>query len=140
METVWRETFDGQTSESGYGESVVFHAPNWQSDAAAASPRGGRVVPDVAAKADVKFGYDLIVGGKHVPGSGTSAAAPLWASLVACLNEKLGTSVGHLTPLLYDRRCRQGVKPVGSSKAGWGPEVGLGSPRGAELLKALKSK
>ncbi len=138
-ETVWREEVSGHTEESGYGESSIFHAPSWQSAAAYAGQRGGRIVPDVAAKADVQSGYELVVGGVHVPGSGTSAAAPLWASLAALLNEKLGTSVGHLTPLLYQAQCRRGVEPVGPSGAAWAPEVGLGTPRGKALLETLKS-
>ena len=139
VETVWRETISGVTGESGYGESHVFPAPGWQSAAAFARRKGGRMVPDVAAKADVKFAYDLIVGGVHGPGSGTSAAAPLWASLVARLNEKLKTRVGHLTPLLYQEQYRKGVRPVASSATGWAPEVGLGTPRGRALLEALQS-
>ena len=140
IETVWRETIGGDTGESGYGESSVFQAPSWQSGTAA-SQRGGRVVPDVAGKADALNGYQLVVGGdRHVPGNGTSAAAPLWASLAALLNEKLKARVGHLNPLLYQELCRQGIQPVGSSATGWAPEVGLGSPRGTELLQALRSK
>jgi kumamolisin len=136
VETVWREDVAGHIAESGYGESSVFHAPAWQS--AAASQHGGRVVPDVAAKADCGCGYELIVGGLHVAGCGTSAAAPLWASLAALLNEKLKTTVGHLTPLLYDQRFRAGIEPVGSSRAHWAPKVGLGTPRGIALLEALQ--
>jgi len=140
VETVWRETISGDTGESGYGESYLFQTPNWQSPSAA-SHRGGRVVPDVAGKADAQCGYQLVVGGdSHVPGNGTSAAAPLWASLAALLNEKLGTRVGHLAPLLYQEQCRKGVHPVGSSTTGWAPKVGLGTPRGIALLEALQSK
>jgi kumamolisin len=139
-QTVWREVIAGHTEESGYGESSVFHAPTWQSEAAYAGKRGGRVVPDVAGKADVKTGYDMIIGGLHVPGSGTSAAAPLWASLTALLNEKLKTTVGHLTPLLYQEQCRKGVEPVGRSGIAWAPKVGLGTPRGSALLEALRPK
>src|SRR5208283_6241961 len=62
-ETVWREVIAGRTKESGYGKSSVFHSPSWQSGAGYAGAKDGRVVPDVAAKADVEFGYDIIVGG-----------------------------------------------------------------------------
>jgi len=140
VETVWREKVAGHIQESGYGESSVFHLPDWQSAAAAASHKGGRVVPDVAGKADVEFAYDLIIGGNHVPGCGTSAAAPLWASLVALLNEKQAAPVGYITPLLYDRRFRGAIEPVGHSRTAWAPEVGLGTPRGRELLEALQPK
>ena len=137
VETVWREDVSGHIAESGYGESSVFHAPSWQL-AAVANQHGGRVVPDVAGKADFEFGYELVIGDQHVPGCGTSAAAPLWASLAALLNEKLKTTVGHITPLLYDQRCRAGIEPVGSSKTAWAPKVGLGTPRGDALLEALR--
>src|SRR5271166_4216433 len=140
LETVWRETLAGQIQESGHGESSMFHAPSWQSEAASARHKGGRMVPDVAGKADAEFGYDLIVGGAHVPGCGTSAAAPLWASLAALLNEELKTTVGHITPLLYLQQCRAGIEEIGRSGEGWAPEVGLGSPRGAKLLEALRGK
>ena len=140
VETVWHEVVAGQTEESGYGESSVFPAPQWQSVAASAGHHHGRVVPDVAAKADSEFGYELFVGGVHFAGNGTSAAAPLWASLAALLNEKLGTSVGHITPLLYDERCRAGTEQVGSSRTQWAPKVGLGTPRGTKLLEALRGK
>lgn len=140
QETVWRETLAGQIQESGHGESSIFQAPSWQSEAASARLKGGRMVPDVAGKADAEFGYDLIVGGAHVPGCGTSAAAPLWASLAALLNEELGTTVGHLTPLLYLQQFRQGIEEIGASGEGWAPEVGLGTPRGDKLLEALRGK
>jgi kumamolisin len=139
-ETVWRETITGQTEESGYGESTLFQLPSWQSAATAASRHRGRMVPDVAAKADVKFGYQLTIGGLHVPGCGTSAAAPLWASLVALLNEELKVPIGHINPLLYNQRSRNGVQAVGSSPTGWAPEVGLGTPRATALLQALGTK
>jgi kumamolisin len=139
-ETVWRETLAGQIQESGYGESAVFHAPSWQAEAALARHKGGRMVPDVSGKADAEFGYNIIVGGVHVPGCGTSAVAPLWASLAACLNEELGTTVGHITPLLYQQHCRPGIGEIGASGTDWAPEVGLGTPRGTKLLEALRAK
>jgi len=139
-ETVWHEKIGGHMAESGYGESTVFPAARWQLDAGVPSQKGNRVVPDVAGKADAETGYAMIVGGSRIPGCGTSAVAPLWSSLAALLNEKLETNVGYITPLLYDQRCRDGVDPVGSSKAGWVPKVGLGTPRGSNLLEALRAK
>jgi kumamolisin len=140
VQTVWRETIAGHTAESGYGESDIFRAPLWQAAADSARQRGGRIIPDVAGKADAQFGYDLIIGGVHVPGCGTSAAAPLWASLAALLNEELGTPVGFFTPLLYDQRLRAGIEPVGSPGKPWKPKVGLGTPHGTALLEALQAK
>ena len=138
VQTVWHEKIAGHTAESGYGESAVFRAPGWQGAADSARKMGGRIVPDVAAKADAQYGYDLIIGGMHAPGCGTSAAAPLWASLAALLNQELGNPVGFFTPLLYDQRFRSSLEPVGSATAHWRPKVGLGTPRGRDLLEALR--
>ena len=85
------------------------------------------MVPDVAAKADVKFGYDLTIGGVHVPGCGTSAAAPLWASLAALLNEELRAPVGHITPLLYDQRMPRRGRGGWSFRRSVGAEGRLGN-------------
>jgi kumamolisin len=78
---------------------------------------------------------------------GTSAVAPLWAGLVALMNQKLQKPVGFLNPLLYG--------PLGTSPAfrditsgdigayqagpGWDPCTGWGSPNGANLLGALQA-
>jgi kumamolisin len=47
-------------------------------------------VPDVAGNADPATGYRVIVDGKASVIGGTSAVAPLWAGLIALLNEQLG--------------------------------------------------
>ena len=49
----------------------------------------GRGVPDVAADADPNTGYEVRVDGSSVVVGGTSAVAPLWAGLVALLNQSL---------------------------------------------------
>ncbi len=86
---------------------------------------------------------------------GTSAAAPLWAGLVACLNEALGRNIGFLTPLLYtaDAQSAGVVRDVvnGDNKnrmhddahgyearPGWDACTGLGTPRGKDLLRWLQ--
>ena len=43
----------------------------------------GRAIPDVAADADPATGYLTMSGGKMQIVGGTSASAPLWASLIA---------------------------------------------------------
>ena len=65
----------------------------------------GRGVPDVAADADPLSGVVVMhIDGKHLePIGGTSAAAPLWASLIARLNEGLNARCGFLNPLLYGK-------------------------------------
>jgi hypothetical protein len=70
----------------------VFPRPPWQAKSKVPnSPnkklRHGRGLPDVAANA---ANYLLIVDGKPKVIGGTSAVAPLWAGLIARINQKRG--------------------------------------------------
>ena len=79
-----------------------FPAPSYQEAAGLAQPT--RSVPDAALLADIgKYPvYCTVCGtGGWSPQGGTSAAAPLFASMVALLNEKVGSSLGFFNPLLY---------------------------------------
>ena len=51
--------------------------------------------------ADPATGYVVRVDGQEFVIGGTSAVAPLWAGLIALMNQKLGHSVGFLNPLIY---------------------------------------
>jgi kumamolisin len=85
------------------------------------------------------------IDGQHLePIGGTSAAAPLWASLVARLNRGLNARCGFLNPILYNNALRSAFRDitVGNNGAyaagpGWDPCTGLGSPIGQQLLRAL---
>ena len=81
---------------------------------------------------------------------GTSAVAPLWAALVALLNQQTGTPLGFLNPKLYALK-NMGFQDIYtgnnddgklgyySAKSGWDACTGLGTPNGIALLKALSS-
>ena len=43
----------------------------------------------------------MLVDGQPFVIGGTSVVAPLWAGLIALLNQKLGRAVGYLNPSLY---------------------------------------
>jgi kumamolisin len=150
-ETVWNEATGGAT---GGGVSQVFDLPDWQQAAGVpASANGdgrvGRGVPDVAGDADPTTGYQVRVDGREVTVGGTSAVAPLWAALVALLNEQRGTPVGRLNPELYAAPADQAFRditvgsnavsgtPGYSAGPGWDACTGLGSPDGQALLAAL---
>jgi kumamolisin len=108
-------------------------------------------VPDVAAHADATFGYQLLLGGQRCPGGGTSAVAPLWAALLACLNESLGYQLGWVNPVLYHPEVARAFRPVTEgdndvsdgkiayyrARRGWNACTGLGTPDGIRLLEAL---
>jgi kumamolisin len=146
-EIVWNNPSGGAT---GGGVSDVFDRPSWQ--AAAGIPvsinpggRVGRGVPDVSGDADPETGYQIQVDGNLYVFGGTSAVAPLWAGLLALINQKLGKSVGYLNPLLYQTLAQTGaLRDVTSgnnggypAKPGWDACTGLGTPDGAKLLNAL---
>lgn len=151
-ETVWN---DGRGA-SGGGVSAVFPLPDWQASAnvpvsANRAHRRGRGVPDVAANADPATGYRIFVDGEQHVGGGTSAAAPVWAGLIARINQKLGHPVGYLTPLLYSeyhrlselgafREITEGSNGAYKAARGWNACTGLGSPNGAKLASALRFK
>lgn len=145
-EVVWNE---GPTSATGGGVSGFFPLPGYQTNANVPSISGssqtGRGVPDVAADADPATGYQVLVDGQSFVIGGTSAAAPLWAGLIALMNQKLSHPVGFLNPLLYGSLANSGVvnditsgnNGSYSATPGWDPCTGWGSPNGATLLQAL---
>jgi kumamolisin len=147
-ETVWNE--NPLSSATGGGVSDFFPVPTYQSAAGipvSANPGGhkGRGVPDVAGDADPATGYFVRVDGQEFVIGGTSAVAPLWAGLVALMNQKLGHRVGFLNPLIYGslvgaavfRDITVGNNGAYSAKPGWDACTGWGTPIGAKLLHAL---
>jgi kumamolisin len=147
-EVVWNDGAAG--GATGGGISDAFGAPTWQAGAAvppSANPGGrrGRGVPDVSGDADPQTGYRVLVGGQATVVGGTSAVAPLWAALVALLNERLGRPVGFLNPALYGavrvaggfRDITEGGNGAYAAGPGWDPCTGLGTPRGGAILAAL---
>jgi kumamolisin len=95
----------GGGGATGGGVSVIFPRPSWQDVQIASINPGaidGRVLPDIAALAGPPF-YDLIFTGQDQPNGGTSAATPVWASLIALLAGSAGQpwKPQFLAPLLY---------------------------------------
>lgn len=92
---------------TGGGVSAVFPRPRWQRVRRVRSLNpgslDGRIVPDVAALAGLP-GYSLVFNGRLTVNGGTSAAAPLWASVIARVAARSpAQNAGFLTPLLYRR-------------------------------------
>jgi kumamolisin len=150
-ETVWNETASNEGATGG-GVSNFFALPSYQQNAGVlANPETsfvGRGVPDVSGNADPVTGYQIVVDGQNTVVGGTSAVAPLWAGLIALLNQKLTTTVGLLQTSLYGlgetvlNDITTGTNDDSglgyySAQAGWDPCTGLGSPNGTALLNAL---
>jgi kumamolisin len=154
-ETVWNDATLPSGGAGGGGISDVFGLPSWQNNAnvpPSVNPghRIGRGVPDVSGVADYVTGMIIAdihgnVDRQH-PTGGTSATAPLWAALIARVNQGLGAPVGFMNPLLYTRfssgvlrDITQGNNGRYSARAGWDAATGLGSPDGMQLLQAFSS-
>ncbi len=141
-ETVWN---DGSDSATGGGFSTNFPVPDYQSELP--GKLSGRGVPDIAGDADPNTGYMVRVDGQQMVIGGTSAVAPLWAGLIALLNQQLGKPVGYFNPLLYGSLQNKGVTNDivsgnnGAQQAGkgWDACTGWGTPDGNKLLAALNS-
>jgi kumamolisin len=115
-------------------------------------------VPDVAGDADPQTGYQIVLAGKELVIGGTSAVAPLWAGLIALINQQLAKNgsgpAGLLNTMLYQlpagskalRDITEGSNDIDgdlgvySAGAGWDACTGLGTPDGQALLQVLTAK
>jgi kumamolisin len=117
-EVVWNELGDLQQGQFYFGGATgggvsnrYTQVPSYQSNAGIqpqsvnAPSKQGRGVPDVAGNAGASTGYLV----SQPPGSqlpiapvgGTSAAAPMWAALMACVREALNTTFGGKVPVFF---------------------------------------
>ncbi|KAJ7232666.1 peptidase S8/S53 domain-containing protein [Mycena haematopus] len=159
---------------SGGGFSNNFARPAWQNSAvqkyldnfvpnyaASVFNRSGRAYPDVAANGGSETSLSIDVhcqvaaryrqGGQFVKSGGTSASAPIFASVIAAVNDARIAArkrpVGFINPALYSDAFAHAFNDVivGSNPGcgtqgfpaapGWDPVSGLGTPN-FEKLKA----
>ncbi len=126
------------TGQGGFGVSRIFPVPSYQTSFTSAA---GRSVPDVSAPADPAGGWTICEadqGGCPAPllFGGTSAAAPVFASIIAVLNQELGHNLGFLNPTLYGLAGSSAFHSPASMGADFA-HVGLGSPNVNELRRLL---
>jgi kumamolisin len=150
-EVVWNDL--PNNGATGGGISATFPLPSYQAGAnvpPSVNPGNyvGRGMPDVSGDADPNTGYQVQVDGSQLVVGGTSAVAPLWAGLLALLNQALGKPVGYFNPGLYQsihsdtntfRDITSGNNGDYSAAQGWDACSGWGSPDGAAILQALSS-
>ena len=95
----------------GGGRSAYFSKPSWQQGLGAPSD-GARDVPDIALSASLHVPYLICSAGSCVNGfrasdsslfavGGTSAGAPIFAGIVALINQSMGASQGNVNAGLY---------------------------------------
>jgi len=152
-EKVWN---DGTGASTGGGISEIFPIPSWQRDVNTIllkNGASGRGIPDVAASADPSTGYQIRVRGQLSVVGGTAVATPLWAGLIAKLNQALGHNLGYLNPTLYSgigpaavlNPITEGDNGNGKLKGyaggkGWNAAAGWGTPDGNKLLAWLRTR
>ena len=95
----------------------------------------------MAGDADPSSGYQIRVDGRDAVFGGTSAVAPLWAALIALVNQRRGRHFAFMHPLLYlvGARGRRDIT-AGNDGTGWDACTGHGSPKGTALATLLASK
>ncbi|KIK68221.1 hypothetical protein GYMLUDRAFT_154174 [Collybiopsis luxurians FD-317 M1] len=147
---------------SAGGFSNYFGQPSWQKKAVAGyldkiGPnlykglynRTGRGYPDVSAQGEK---IQIFLSGEVASVKGTSASSPIFASIVALLNDELmskgRSSLGFLNPWIYAHPeafhdIKSGSNPGCGTKGfpaleGWDPVTGVGSPNYQAMRKALK--
>lgn len=139
------------TQGTGGGVSALFDRPDWQRVNPSGVDPGRRLAPDVAAIADQFTGMKIVFNQQFALGGGTSLAAPIWAGLIALMNETLlrngGTLIGDLNPLLYRiaagarypafRDITSGGNAVALAGPGYDLATGLGTPDADSLVRDL---
>ena len=149
-ETVWNDSASGLGT--GGGISRAFPVPAYQTGCAIPNSlegQSGRGVPDVAAMAGADPGYRIVLGGDVLVKEGTSAAAPLWAALLALAINRRKEPIGLAMQALYAnpsvlRNISSGDNMANGigyrACAGWNACTGLGVPGGEAVLNALAAQ
>jgi len=165
-ETVWNippgQSPLGFTLSSGGGFSQLFPRPAYQDGVPGIGAT--RAVPDVAADADTGTGMAMALSGPGQQYSlagtgGTSAAAPLWAAVIALADQYAGRALGFVNPAIYRIGCslsyHQAFHDITTGTntvqypalaititgypagPGWNPATGWGSPNAQVLVPLL---
>ena len=141
-EVVWN---DNGLQGTGGGISNLFPVPAYQQNLPLPLAKDGkkmRGVPDVAALASGVPGYRIMFNGGPMAMLGTSAAAPLWAGIIAMANARRPRPLGALHAALYAarglfREITKGNNFSGSvgfeARDGWNACTGLGVPTSATV-------
>jgi len=146
---------------SGGGYSIFYPKPDWQVGVPNTSAGAWRGVPDVSFSSDPNHdGYYIFYNGAEIVIAGTSIATPVFAGMLALLNEYLGTNgLGNINPNLYRlaqntsnvfhdvttgnnfHLCQKGTPNCANggsvgyvAEPGWDAVTGLGSVDGYNLL------
>ena len=167
-ETAWNDSDSQNISATGGGVSKLFSKPSWQTGTGVPAD-GQRDVPDISLSASPNHdGYIICSQGSCQNGyrrstndsnnntfnviGGTSAASPVFAGIVALLNQKVGTRLGNVNPMLYslaastpsafhDITTGNNIVPcqTGSKNCGANGMLGYSAGAGYDLVTGLGS-
>jgi kumamolisin len=143
------------SSGTGGGISAYFARPSWQYGPGvvnAYDSSGRREVPDVSADGDPLTGAQVVIQGQLAEVGGTSQATPIWAAIIADINQYLQQHnrqvVGFMNPALYALAAGSPPYPpfhditVGDNllypaTPGYDLATGLGTPNAWNLARDL---
>ncbi|WMT51204.1 MAG: hypothetical protein RE471_09525 [Ferroplasma sp.] len=142
-QTAWGETVNGKVEASGGGFSSYFPTPYYQ--VAPNYTESERGVPDVSLDANPNTGVLTIVDGKEYTLGGTSIATPMWAGIIATMDQYYNRSLGLVNPIFYKisetKYYTKAFTPITSggnygysAGPGWNPVTGLGTPLISNLI------
>jgi len=152
---IWNESNQSMPIATGGGFSQRIMSPVYSNNAVsrylysfpqygAYNPYNGRPVPDVSANAADSSGYSILFNNQWMKLGGTSLSTPLWAALIARINQKLGYRLGFINNYLYNLESTPAfIQSVNGNNGfylgayGWNPCTGLGSPNGVELVNTI---
>ena len=142
-QTAWGETVNGKVEASGGGFSSYFSTPYYQ--VAPNYTESKRGVPDVSLDANPNTGVLTIVDGREYTLGGTSIATPMWAGIIATMDQYYNRSLGLVNPIFYKisetkyyskafTQITSGGNYGYSAGSGWNPVTGLGTPLVSNLI------
>ncbi|AAT42772.1 S8 family serine peptidase [Picrophilus oshimae] len=143
VETAWGGIANGVSFGSGGGYSSYFKRPYYQDPEDYNNTHRG--VPDVSMVAGRSTPVLIIVNGNAEAVGGTSVATPIWAGIIALMDQYMNRSMGFINPVLYQisntklytnafTQITSGTNGFYNAHAGWNPVTGLGTPIVSNLL------
>jgi subtilase family serine protease len=168
-EEAWNDSTTNSLSATGGGKSTLYSKPLWQAGTGVPAD-GMRDVPDVSLSASADHdGYLVCLEGSCGSGAtgsysaavsansiygGTSVSTPIFAGIMALINQKTGTTQGNANPILYSLAatspsafhditagnnivsCRSGSTNCTSGKLGYSATTGYDQATGLGSMDA----
>jgi subtilase family serine protease len=142
-QTAWGDVVNGKVQASGGGFSSYFSTPYYQ-----IAPNYTEIlrgVPDVSMDANPSTGVLVVVDGQESTLGGTSIATPMWAGIIAIMDQYFDRSLGLVNPIFYKisetkyytnafTQITSGSNYGYSAGPGWNPVTGLGTPLVSNLI------